>query len=292
MSETTGPKYRLEQEDGLFRIYATRRIDNPKTGAYVNVGDRGGLVATEHVLSQDGDAWLSDKCRILNPNSRVARHALLIDVTTGPDTRLTANGEVRVSESVFKGVRATFGGDAQVWRATQESGELHVNDRVSVQRGVFRGEVSLNGDVYLGACDDVFENAPFIGADGRRTNLTHGYIPGDAFITHQHQVLTIRTPWGPCSAYRGHDGESIVVAVGCQRATDESELIEIARRTAHGDNELYHDIAGSFWEMAQTMTETSIWEKDQNLAPKPAKEKCRTCGQHLPDDDDDDDDDY
>ena len=104
-------KYRLEPADyhHFFRVVALRDIPG-----VCRVGDEGGLVQSEHSLSQEGNCWI-DRPSFVVDGARVEGDAQVINST------IYGNAVVKdmavVKDSVIKG-NSVIGGFAEVVRQT------------------------------------------------------------------------------------------------------------------------------------------------------------------------------
>lgn len=151
----TGPKYELipdKSEPEFFRIRALRDFGN------VTAGEKGGLISSEHNLSQYGEAWISRGARVIE-SAHVYGDAQIVD-------RATVSGDARVMG------RARVGGQASVSEYARVHGEATVRGRSQVKgTATVNGSATIDGDaIVMGDC--VVEGLAYI-ADGAVVAESH-----------------------------------------------------------------------------------------------------------------------
>lgn len=209
-------KYTLTPEGDLFRLTA----ETDDVYGWFHKGDRGGLVASEHTLSQEKDdhSWVDENCIVshhlsrvydnarvrggshLKGEARVGRGTRLHAVNTSPNSTLLATGQSALTAVTL--------GDTTHLAVFESSTLTHVAicGRVNVTRSHIGGE----GTCWIAEQEEGWDT---------RLVITGAVIPGDADIRSIADYLSIQTAhWGPATFYRTASGTPPVrMAVGCQR---------------------------------------------------------------------------
>jgi carbonic anhydrase/acetyltransferase-like protein (isoleucine patch superfamily) len=136
-------KYELtteKNEAGLYRIKALRDI--PRHG--VRAGDLGGFVASEHNLSQEGDAWIGENAKVYG-EAKVCGKAAVSDYAV-------VYGDAKVYNNAKVCGNAEVHGNAQVF-----------NDAVVYGNADVYGNAEVNGDAEVGGKAEVYGPARVLG---------------------------------------------------------------------------------------------------------------------------------
>lgn len=215
-AQQLGPKYRLEPEGTLFRLYALRALPGMLPGT------RGGLVASPSTLSHQGNCWVAS-------GSRVTSRYMFI----GGDARIGGDSEIHGGGSI--------GGDAQL-QAVRAEGSLNMSGQAQlhdVDIKAHDGVVNIEGSSYI--IDSVIEPTDDIRING--CNVEHGHIHNN------FEVVSVHTAeWGWLSAYRNHAG-TVTYAIGCKRRHDIDELLSLA--ADHGIDPVQQDMLRAFVALAE-----------------------------------------
>jgi carbonic anhydrase/acetyltransferase-like protein (isoleucine patch superfamily) len=122
--KSANEKYRMIKEGKLFRIYAT------KSFADVKIGDKGGLVTDDNILSIDGDCWIYDGAKAVGnvkvfDNAKVYNGAKVLgNVKVYDDAEVYGKAEVYGDAEVFE--------DARVYGNAEVYGNVEVYDDTEV----------------------------------------------------------------------------------------------------------------------------------------------------------------
>ena len=146
-------KYRTEKEGNMLRIIALKDFSNVKKG------DRGGLIAREDNLSQDGDCWIYDNARV-SENARIYENARISGKACVSDNA-KVYGSAWVSGHAYVKLNAEIYGNAQVCgyavvsNFAKVSGNAEVFDNARVYDCArICGDANVFGDavIYHDAC--------------------------------------------------------------------------------------------------------------------------------------------
>lgn len=229
-AQQLGPKYRLEPEGNLFRLYALRSMPN------VDVGSRGGLVASPSTLSHQGNCWVTVNAKVASPHARIVGGARI----TGDSQILGAGligGEAHLSYVHAEGPLSVSG-----------SAQLH-DTRIEAHDY----QLHLEGTTYI--IDSIIEPTDDIRING--CNVEHGHIHNN------FEVVSVHTAeWGWLSAFRNHAG-TVTYAIGCKRRHDIDELLSLA--ADHVIDPVQQDMLRAFVALAEAARPG--W--DGYVAPEP-----------------------
>lgn len=217
-----GSKYRLEPEGNMFRIYAEREM--MCNGSYVPHGHRGGLVAHDRVLSQQGTCW--------------------IDARSAVHDGVGVSGDAWVGgDSVVKGKYFISGHASIVSCQIDGLGQIFGNAEL-LQTTI----VCNRGTVDIFGTTKVRESAIDVNSSGPFT--LNGCCVNDASLRNNGDVVSVWTRWGWLSAFRDKDGD-LAFRVGCQYLGDFDQLRQVA--DDNSANALERAQLEGFIVMAQAM---------------------------------------
>lgn len=242
------PRWRLEREGDMFRLYAVKSFYASSIGT-VYAGARGGLVWGERALTQEGTCWVENG-GVVKHRSRISGSVLVGSrATVGNGTMAHGEGRIvgdsavdschlsgmwSVHSSRMLGVSVTGSGtiDRSILNASGRSLSIHSS---SVERSI------------INAGDDIrLEGVSLIYANLRSTD----------------DVLSVRTRWGALSAFRCTGGNSdhsdgvhparVRFKVGCQTGDTVQELRDIADNFSATEEEL--ELLELFWQMVRVVS--------------------------------------
>jgi len=230
-------KYRLEPEDGLYRLYALRDI------SHIRAGTRGGLVDGPSALHAEGDCWIYEGST----------------VTGG--ARVVHNATVRAG-SVVRG-DVLIGGTAAVMSGTIICEQGHGSIGIEGDAYIADSTVTTVGEasIRIGSGVRIEDSTISSSSETETLRLSCCLIRG-GHVRNSFEVLSVATVWGPLSAYRDRHTGGLTFAVGCSRASSREDLIWLA-----GDNDvpaLELQMLGLFVDMAEIARDG--WVRDE--APK------------------------
>lgn len=215
-AQQLGPKYRLEPEGNLFRLYALRTLPG------IPPGTRGGLVASLSTLSHQGNCWVTSGSKV---TSR--------DMYIGGNARISSNSEIHGDGSIS--------GDAQV-QAVRAEGSLSMSGGAQlhdVDIKAHDGVVNIEGNSYI--INSVIEPTDNIRISG--CNVENGHIHNNFEV-----VSFFSSEWGWLSAYR-HSSGTVTYAIGCKRRHDLDELLSLA--ADHDVDPVQRDMLRAFVALAE-----------------------------------------
>lgn len=253
---STGPRWRLEPEGSMFRLYAVRSFDS-RIGRWIHAGTRGGLVWGEGALEQEGGCWVSEDSSL--------------------NSRSYIRGDARVHNNSHLHNHSSVTGMSEIIMSTLDRCEIRGNSQV-IQSTLHR----------TGMDDSTVQQSTIDGGDvGNWISLTHarlvecvvkaptGSHPGtdpvlfglqarEANLRVGSEVLSVQTRWGALSVFRSTGGNFRTTPaharwnVGCQQGTTLDQLRDAAQ--AHGASDAELALLEPFWRLA------CVASKDWDLA--------------------------
>ena len=136
-------KYRITSETRVVDNITLHRIECVTAFDGIECGEKGGWIASEKNLSQDGNAWVYDNAMVFD-NARVDDNAKVFGYSTVFDN-------ARVDDNATVCGHATVYGNATVY------GHAEVGDDATVG-----GNAKVGGNVRVGGDAMVYENADYI----------------------------------------------------------------------------------------------------------------------------------
>ncbi len=233
-------KYKLTDEYITIDNTKLYRIEALKDFSYVKKGEKGGFVASEKNLSQNGNCWVYRNARVY-PNACVFG-----------DAQVYGNASISGKAKVFGNAKVF--GDAKVCEATEVYGDAMVlgNTMVYGKAKVF-GKAQVFGDAKVKGDAQVYGNAQ---VDG------NAEIGGNAKISSNSDYIIFKNWWSSGRHFTWTRSNNMWT-VGCFHGTGE-ELIAKAYRDS--------DLSGKEYEKVVKYVETIL--KDNNTTIKVTYDKC------------------
>lgn len=228
-------KYHLTPEAGMYRIVATR------AGHWGPAGTRGGLVANESILDQEGECWIDEGSTASSPYSSVTGDARVIR------SNLSANCVVAGKGTVFSSDVTTldlYGSGRVSHSILNGGGTVRCAGAISRSR-ITGGSISVVGhdiDIRNSVIDVTDHHLMVLGS------------LSDAQLRRHSDLVQIATSFGVLRCYRIGEGKKLI-QVGCQRLTSFDELRAAAHRHC-GDEEAFQlDMLEGFIAMVEPLTQ-------------------------------------
>jgi len=193
---TDNGKYRLEPEDGMFRLYATRDIRSD-----VPAGTRGGLVGGDNVLSRKGNCWVF------------------------PDAKVSARAQVNKDAAIMSGCDigdgVTVTGHAML-AYTQASGDITVEGSAYIVES--RLSATYGGELHIRGFSNIVDSVVEVDC----SMVISGCNVREAHIRNQFELLSAHhNEWGFLSAYRNKGGVW-QFSIGCKVRHGSQAMREMA----------------------------------------------------------------
>lgn len=248
-------KFRTEREGTMFRVIANRSFFT--MAGRIMAGERGGLMAREMSLSQDGDCWIG------------------ANVTLGLGA--TVFGDASISGACnISGYAVSIYGNADLADVNIDGpGTVTIGGYAKLRDVVIRvgagAQVSIGGTAVMQETSITPTHGKFIRTDGCCIE--------NADLRAMHDLVSFHTvQYGWLDAFRDGGGDQ-VFSIGCQTRGDADSMRELAGDYGHRKGTFELGLLEGFLQMAAAAR--AAWP-DQ---PQPAA----TAAQETDDDDEDDD---